>query len=69
MGARILERHAVVAMVGVLEERGLRPSITVNDEVVFHCAPECVDTLSRELEAAIRERLGFAMAFRMAPVE
>ena len=68
MAARLLERNAVVAMVNLLERRGLRPSITINDEVVFHSAPACVETLTRELADAIRERLGFPMTFCIAPV-
>ena len=58
--AILLERRAVIALVASLEKLGLRPSITINDEVLFAAptggAAELEQTLSQDLEAT----MGFA---------
>ena len=58
--AFILERRAVSALVVFLEQRGLMPSLTINDEVLFF-PPAGTDgeALWRDLTAEVERVLGF----------
>ena len=67
--AILLERRAVATMVGVLEAKGLAPSITVNDEVLFAAPPSGgADLLKECLTEAVTAALGFGVRLSVGPL-
>jgi hypothetical protein len=66
--AILLERRAVAAMVGMLEAKGLAPSITINDEVLFAAPVGDVDLLTEGLMDAVTVALGFHVRLSVGPL-
>jgi hypothetical protein len=68
--AVILERRAVSSMVDLLAARGMSPSITVNDEVLFAPSGDFnavnADALETELHDAVSSTLGFGVGLSMS---
>ena len=66
--AILLERRAVAAMVGMLEAKGLAPSITINDEVLFAAPSSGADLLKECLTEAVTAALGFGVRLSVGPL-
>ena len=67
--AFILERRSVGALVAALEKSNLKPSLTINEEVLFFPAVEPdVGALEAALAAAVRSEVGFDAPLRVERV-
>ena len=66
--AILLERRAVAATVGVLDAKGLAPSITINDEVLFAAPSGGADPLKECMREAVTATLGFDVRLSVGPL-
>ena len=55
-------------MVGMLEAKGLAPSITINDEVLFAAPSSGADLLKECLTEAVTAALGFGVRLSVGPL-
>ena len=66
--AILLERRAVATTVGVLDAKGLAPSITINDEVLFAAPSGGADPLKERMREAVTATLGFDVRLSVGPL-